>query len=129
MYTNNDQSNNGQNGQEKTIKMYITVILRAMQHKRKRMIKIWVEFAEFNITSQRLSDRARIVLKKVELSDLEILEIYGQVSREDHVQKLFTWIEIENTETKKKKHRPQHHNINVNTRQKMLIKKIVTERR
>ena len=50
------------------------------------MIEIWAESARFNITSQKLADQARIILKKGWFSDLEILEIYEQVNREENQQ-------------------------------------------
>ena len=52
---------------------------------KKRMMEIWTESTTFN-PSQRLVDRARLNLKKNCQSDLDILEIYGQVNREEHTQ-------------------------------------------
>ena len=45
------------------------------------MIEIWVESARFDTTSQRLADQARIILKKVWFSELEILEICQQIEK------------------------------------------------
>ena len=50
------------------------------------MSEIWTESAKFD-TIHRLVDQARLILKKGWLSDLEILEICGQVNREEHIQR------------------------------------------
>ena len=49
---------------------------------RKRMIEIWANSTRFN-TSQRHADQARMILKKISFSDLEILELGGKVNREE----------------------------------------------
>ena len=51
-------------------------MLRPILHKDgvEKIIEIWTEYAIFNATNQRLADQARIILKKVCFSDLEILE-------------------------------------------------------
>ena len=48
---------------------------------RERMVEIWRGYAKFN-TSQRFVGQARSILKKGWWSDIEILEICGQVNRE-----------------------------------------------
>ena len=45
---------------------------------RKRMLQIWNDNNNFNTTSQRLADQARMILNKKFFSDLEIIEISGQ---------------------------------------------------
>ena len=80
---------NRKNGQEKTTKMYFTVILRANSAQkgyRKRMIEIWAESIRYNTISQRLVDQARMILKKGWLSDFEILEMYTHLSCEEYEQ-------------------------------------------
>ena len=47
------------------------------------MTEIWTEFTKSNPTSQRITNRTRMILKKGRPFDLEILEIYGHVSREE----------------------------------------------
>ena len=49
---------------------------------RKRMIEIWKECASFLITSQRLADQVRTIIKKGWFSDLEILEIHQKMNNE-----------------------------------------------
>ena len=41
---------------------------------RKRMMEIWQEHSNFQITSRRLADQVRTIIKKGWFSDLEILE-------------------------------------------------------
>ena len=48
--------------------------------------------------SQRFTDQTRIILKKGWFSDIEILEICGDVNREEHGQK--PQLEVLNTEKK-----------------------------
>ena len=43
---------------------------------RKRMIEIWQEQSNFQITSQRLADQVRTIMKKGWFSELEIIEIH-----------------------------------------------------
>ena len=49
----------------------------------KRMMEIWKESAKFDI---RLADQTRLTLKRVWGSDLEILEVGGQVNRDKYTQ-------------------------------------------
>ena len=75
-YTHKEKSNSSierhqrKNELQKKTEMYFTVTLR------KRMIEVRTKSARFN-TSQRLSDQARMILKKGWFSDPEILEIGG----------------------------------------------------
>ena len=64
---------------------------------RKRMIEIWAVSAQFNAISKRLADQARMILMKGWFSDLEIIEIYQQVKREEYQQNLI-YIETLNAE-------------------------------
>ena len=48
---------------------------------RKRMIEIWQEHASF-LTSQRLANQVRTMIKKGWFSDLEILEIHQKINNE-----------------------------------------------
>ena len=57
---------------------------------RKWMVEIWTESAKYN-TSQRLTDQARLILKKSWLSDLDTLEICGQVNCWEHIQRGLLW--------------------------------------
>ena len=50
---------------------------------RKRMIEIWTESIKCN-SSQRLADQVRLALKKICLSNLEILEICEHVNLEEY---------------------------------------------
>ena len=49
---------------------------------RKRMIKIWQEFASFQTTSQKLADQIWTIIKQIWFSDLEILEILKKTNNE-----------------------------------------------
>ena len=62
------------------------------------MVEIWLECASFNRTSQRLADQTRTILKKDCSSDLEILEIYQQINREEYQQNYTMLAEMLNTE-------------------------------
>ena len=42
------------------------------------MIEIWEEFDKFNATSQRPADQVRMILKKCQFYDLNILEIFNR---------------------------------------------------
>ena len=62
------------------------------------MMKIWIKSSKLNI-SQRLTNKARLILKKGWWSDLEILEICRQVNREENTQRVFPkGIEAQNIE-------------------------------
>ena len=50
------------------------------------MIKKWAESAKFE-PNQKLVEQIRLFLKKGWLSELELLEIWGQVNREEYTQK------------------------------------------
>ena len=48
------------------------------------MIEIWRECAKFQITSQRLADQVRTIIKKGWFSDLEILEIHQKTLKQNY---------------------------------------------
>ena len=50
----------------------------------KRMIEIWPECANFQITSQRLADQVKTIIKKGWFPDLEILEIHQKTQKQDN---------------------------------------------
>ena len=50
------------------------------------MMKSWTEPTKLN-TSHRLTNQARLILKKVLLSDLDIREMCRQLNREDYTQR------------------------------------------
>ena len=54
------------------------------------MLGIWTESAKFNTKSQRLADQARLILKEVFFSNLEIWLICGQVNCEEYTKKAET---------------------------------------
>ena len=63
-------------------------------------MEIWKESSEFNV-NQWLAQQARFVLKKGWLFDVDILEICGQVNREEDTQREFPkQIETQNIESK-----------------------------
>ena len=64
---------------------------------RKRMIKIWIEFARFKRTILRLADQVWTITKIGWFSDLEILEIYQQIYRKTCQQTSNTVAETLNT--------------------------------
>ena len=59
----------------------------AQRESRKQMIVIWTDSAKSNRKSQKLADQEMLIIKKGRLSDLEILEICGQVNREELTQR------------------------------------------
>ena len=69
------------------------------------MIKIWTESFKSD-TSQRIADQATMILKKGWFSDIEILEICGEVSREGYPQEnpKQAWRNIENQNIKEPSH-------------------------
>ena len=77
---------NGKNGPRKTTNMCFTYIKSNPSQRgyRKRMKEIWTDSTRFN-TSEKLADQKRMILKKGLFSDLEILEICGQINREEYV--------------------------------------------
>ena len=46
------------------------------------MIEIWQKCASFQMTSQRLADQVRTIIKTGTFSDLEILEIHTKIDNE-----------------------------------------------
>ena len=50
----------------------------------KRMIEIWQEYGSFQITSQRLVDQVKTIIKKGWFYDLEILEIHQKINNEQN---------------------------------------------
>ena len=62
------------------------------------MLEIWEECARFKITSQRLTEHARAIIKKGWFSDLEISEIHQQTNRELCKQVFNIRIKMLNTE-------------------------------
>ena len=52
--------------------------------RKKRMIEIWQECTSFHITSQRLADQVRTIIKKGWFSHHEILEIHQKTNKKDN---------------------------------------------
>ena len=46
------------------------------------MIEIWQECVSFQITSQRLDNQVRTIIKKGQFSNLKILEIHQKINNE-----------------------------------------------
>ena len=79
--------------------MLFTAILRGILHKEDTE-KEWFKFGlnPLDLLRQRPSDQDRIIFKKVWFSDLETLEICGQVNREEYFQELSSQFEKHNIE-------------------------------
>ena len=80
----------GKNRLEKITKMLSTVVLEVILSKENIgngwRREIWAEFAKFN-TSQRLTEKARMILKKGWFTDLEILEICRRLKCKEYTQR------------------------------------------
>ena len=50
---------------------------------RKRMMEIWQELSNFQMTSQRLADQVRTIMKKGWFSELEITEIHQKMNDQE----------------------------------------------
>ena len=68
---------------------------------RKRMIEIWIEFARFKTTNERLADKIRTIIKKGWFSVVELLELHQQIYWETYQQAHNTVTETLNSETQK----------------------------
>ena len=82
------------------------------------MIEIWVESVKFN-TSERLDNQARTSQKNGRFSDLEILEIRGQIYHEEYTQREPLKMNWNIKCWKPNCHKTQHHNINANKNEKI----------
>ena len=69
---------------------------------RKRMIEIWQERSTFQITSQKLADQVRTIIKKGWFSDIELLEIHQKTLKQNYNTVPDTSSDVKQTQSNEK---------------------------